>query len=408
MSEYSEKHSVSRLVGAPPGYVGYDEGGQLTDQARDRDLLGVLAHVDPHDRPLVVEQEVGQRLRRLGLAGAGPHEEEEGARRAVGVGDAGSRAAGQASLTARTASAWPTSRSPMTSSIRSSSAVSPSTRPVGMPVQASTASATCSAPTSSPTSGSSPSFSGDFCAASTSSICRSSSGIRPYWISLAHSRLPSRGAWWAPPSRPRARSSPAPSGPRARAAPPRGRRGRRAGRRGASERRRLLLQRELLHLRASHWRRTRRIPGRLDLHPQPAGRLVNQVDRLVRELPAGDVAADRVAAATSAESVIRTPWWPRTSPGCRAGSARCPRHWARRRRPAGSVAPGGVASIRSRYSSSIIMCSSPRASIGLSTCCRIHGGVAAGTRADERVQLVDERDDLAARVLDLLRDEARP
>src|SRR4029079_1563363 len=31
MSEYSEKHSVSRLVGAPPGYVGYDQGGQLTE-----------------------------------------------------------------------------------------------------------------------------------------------------------------------------------------------------------------------------------------------------------------------------------------------------------------------------------------------------------------------------------------
>ncbi len=30
MSEYMERHSVSRLVGAPPGYVGYDEGGQLT------------------------------------------------------------------------------------------------------------------------------------------------------------------------------------------------------------------------------------------------------------------------------------------------------------------------------------------------------------------------------------------
>ena len=31
MSEYQERHSVSRLVGAPPGYVGYDEGGQLTE-----------------------------------------------------------------------------------------------------------------------------------------------------------------------------------------------------------------------------------------------------------------------------------------------------------------------------------------------------------------------------------------
>src|SRR6202000_1187835 len=31
MSEYMEKHSVSRLIGAPPGYVGYEEGGQLTE-----------------------------------------------------------------------------------------------------------------------------------------------------------------------------------------------------------------------------------------------------------------------------------------------------------------------------------------------------------------------------------------
>ena len=36
MSEYSEKHSVARLVGAPPGYVGYDEGGQLTEAVRRR------------------------------------------------------------------------------------------------------------------------------------------------------------------------------------------------------------------------------------------------------------------------------------------------------------------------------------------------------------------------------------
>ena len=34
MSEYMEKFSVSRLVGAPPGYVGYDEGGQLTEAVR--------------------------------------------------------------------------------------------------------------------------------------------------------------------------------------------------------------------------------------------------------------------------------------------------------------------------------------------------------------------------------------
>jgi AAA domain (Cdc48 subfamily) len=34
MSEYMEKHSVSRLIGAPPGYVGFDEGGQLTEAVR--------------------------------------------------------------------------------------------------------------------------------------------------------------------------------------------------------------------------------------------------------------------------------------------------------------------------------------------------------------------------------------
>lgn len=32
MSEYMEKHTVSRLVGSPPGYVGFDEGGQLTER----------------------------------------------------------------------------------------------------------------------------------------------------------------------------------------------------------------------------------------------------------------------------------------------------------------------------------------------------------------------------------------
>ena len=34
MSEYMEKYSVSRLIGAPPGYVGYEEGGQLTEAVR--------------------------------------------------------------------------------------------------------------------------------------------------------------------------------------------------------------------------------------------------------------------------------------------------------------------------------------------------------------------------------------
>jgi ATP-dependent Clp protease ATP-binding subunit ClpB len=42
MSEYSEKHSVSRLIGAPPGYIGYDEGGQLTEAIRRRPYSVVL------------------------------------------------------------------------------------------------------------------------------------------------------------------------------------------------------------------------------------------------------------------------------------------------------------------------------------------------------------------------------
>jgi ATP-dependent Clp protease ATP-binding subunit ClpB len=42
MSEYMEKHSVSRLIGAPPGYVGYDEGGQLTESVRRRPYCVLL------------------------------------------------------------------------------------------------------------------------------------------------------------------------------------------------------------------------------------------------------------------------------------------------------------------------------------------------------------------------------
>ncbi|HJQ44346.1 MAG TPA: ATP-dependent chaperone ClpB, partial [Jatrophihabitantaceae bacterium] len=60
MSEYSEKHSVARLVGAPPGYVGYEEGGQLTEAVRRRPYSVVLldevekAHQDVFDVLLAV------------------------------------------------------------------------------------------------------------------------------------------------------------------------------------------------------------------------------------------------------------------------------------------------------------------------------------------------------------------
>ncbi len=42
MSEYMEKHAVARLIGAPPGYVGYDEGGQLTEAVRRRPYSVIL------------------------------------------------------------------------------------------------------------------------------------------------------------------------------------------------------------------------------------------------------------------------------------------------------------------------------------------------------------------------------
>jgi ATP-dependent Clp protease ATP-binding subunit ClpB len=60
MSEYSEKHTVARLVGAPPGYVGYEEGGQLTEAVRRRPYTVVLldevekAHPDVFDVLLAV------------------------------------------------------------------------------------------------------------------------------------------------------------------------------------------------------------------------------------------------------------------------------------------------------------------------------------------------------------------
>ncbi|MEU7630334.1 ATP-dependent chaperone ClpB [Nocardia sp. NPDC049220] len=63
MSEYSEKHAVARLVGAPPGYIGYDQGGQLTEAVRRRPYTVVLfdeiekAHPDVFDILLQVLDE---------------------------------------------------------------------------------------------------------------------------------------------------------------------------------------------------------------------------------------------------------------------------------------------------------------------------------------------------------------
>ena len=49
MSEFMEPHSVAKLIGAPPGYVGYDEGGQLTEKIRRRPYSVIL--FDEVERP---------------------------------------------------------------------------------------------------------------------------------------------------------------------------------------------------------------------------------------------------------------------------------------------------------------------------------------------------------------------
>ena len=72
-------------LGELAGFVVADVSGRRADQARHRVLLLVLGHVDPDHRLLVVEQELGQRPRQLGLAHAGRSEEEEAAERAVGI-----------------------------------------------------------------------------------------------------------------------------------------------------------------------------------------------------------------------------------------------------------------------------------------------------------------------------------
>jgi type VI secretion system protein VasG len=55
MSEYMERHAVSRLIGAPPGYVGYDEGGQLTEAVRRRPYAVVLLDEIEKAHPDVME-----------------------------------------------------------------------------------------------------------------------------------------------------------------------------------------------------------------------------------------------------------------------------------------------------------------------------------------------------------------
>lgn len=55
MSEYMEKHSVSRLIGAPPGYVGHEEGGQLTEAVRRQPYSVILMdEAEKHTRMCLI------------------------------------------------------------------------------------------------------------------------------------------------------------------------------------------------------------------------------------------------------------------------------------------------------------------------------------------------------------------
>ena len=76
------------------GLLVADVSGRRADHARHRVLLLVLRHVDADHRLLVVEQELGERARELGLADAGRAEEQEAAERTIRILQAGARARG--------------------------------------------------------------------------------------------------------------------------------------------------------------------------------------------------------------------------------------------------------------------------------------------------------------------------
>ena len=73
MSEYQEKHTVSRLIGAPPGYVGYDEGGQLTEAVRRRPYAVVLLDEIEKAHPEVFNVLLAAARRRPPHRRPGPH-----------------------------------------------------------------------------------------------------------------------------------------------------------------------------------------------------------------------------------------------------------------------------------------------------------------------------------------------
>ena len=73
MSEYMEKHTVSRLIGAPPGYVGYDEGGQLTEAVRRRPYAVDPVRRDREGAPRRLQRAAAGARRRPPHRRQGPH-----------------------------------------------------------------------------------------------------------------------------------------------------------------------------------------------------------------------------------------------------------------------------------------------------------------------------------------------
>ena len=73
MSEYQERHTVARLIGAPPGYVGYEEGGQLTEAVRRRPVLGRPPRRDREGAPRGLRRAAADPRRRPADRRPGPH-----------------------------------------------------------------------------------------------------------------------------------------------------------------------------------------------------------------------------------------------------------------------------------------------------------------------------------------------
>ena len=73
MSEYQERHTVSRLMGAPPGYVGYEEGGQLTEAVRRKPYSVVLFDEIEKAHPGRLQHAAADPRRRAPDRCPGPH-----------------------------------------------------------------------------------------------------------------------------------------------------------------------------------------------------------------------------------------------------------------------------------------------------------------------------------------------